>query len=98
MSLLTMTGQLLNVFKTPLGTNKDGKEFGGNYKIQVLGSVDLQNGETKNQLIDLTCHDINDFEKHHGAMISFPVGVMAMAKNQVVYFIPKGAKPELAHG
>ena len=49
MALLTMTGVLLNVFKTPLN-QKDGKEFGGNYKIQVLGSVDLQNGKTKSSL------------------------------------------------
>ena len=95
MSLLTMTGTLLNVFKQPISQGKDGKEFGGNYKIQVLGSVDLQNGENKKQLIDLTCHDINEFEKFEGQEISFPVGVVAMAKNQAVFFIPKGAKPEL---
>ena len=47
MALLTMSGQLLNVFKQPIGQGKDGKEFGGNYKLQILGSVDLQNGETK---------------------------------------------------
>lgn len=94
MALLTMTGILLNVFKTPL-SQKDGKEFGGNYKIQVLGSVDLQNGENKKQLIDLTCHDIDAFEPYEGTEISFPVGVVAMAKNQAVFFIPKGAKPEL---
>lgn len=97
MALLTMTGTLLNVFKTPL-SQKDGKEFGGNYKIQVLGSVDLQNGENKKQLIDLTCHDIDAFEPYEGTEISFPVGVVAMAKNQAVFFIPKGAKPELGGG
>lgn len=35
--MLLMTGQLLNVFKTPKGTNGEGKEFGGQHKIQVLG-------------------------------------------------------------
>jgi hypothetical protein len=95
MALLTMTGVLLNVFKTPISQSKDGKDFGGNYKIQVLGSVYLQNGENKKQLIDLTCHDINEFEKFEGQEICFPVGVVAMAKNQAVFFIPKGAKPEL---
>ncbi len=98
MALLTMSGQLLNVFKQPIGQGKDGKEFGGNYKLQILGSVDLQNGETKNQLIDLTCHDINDFEPYRGQVISFPVGVVAMGKNQTVFFIPKGAKPEFGGG
>jgi len=71
--MLLMTGQLLNVFKTPKGTNGEGKEFGGQHKIQVLGAVSLPNGETQNKLVDLTCHDV-----------------------EVIYYIPKGAKPELA--
>jgi len=97
MSLLTMTGRLINVFQTPQGA-KDGKEFGGQFKIQVLGAVTLQNGEVKNQLIDLTCHDVDAFEGFINEEISFPVGVAAMAKNQVVFFIPKGAKPEFGGG
>ena len=46
MSLLTMSGRLINVFQTPKG-NRDGKDFGGQDKIQVLGAVTLQNGEVK---------------------------------------------------
>lgn len=45
--MLSMTGQLLNVFENPRGVTKEGREYGGNYKIQVLGAVTLQNGETK---------------------------------------------------
>lgn len=97
MSLLVMTGQLINTFQTPSGV-RDGKEYGGSFKIQVLGAVPLQNGETKNQLIDLTCHEIDSFEKFTGQVISFPVGVVAMAKNQAVFYIPKGAKPMLGGG
>jgi len=91
--MLLMTGQLLNVFKTPKGTNGEGKEFGGQHKIQVLGAVSLPNGETQNKLVDLTCHDV---EAHQGKSVTFPVGVMAQGKGQVIYYIPKGAKPELA--
>ena len=66
MSMLLMTGQLLNVFRTPVGINKEGKEFGGKEKIQILGSETLQNGETQNKLIDLSCHDVAAFEPHLG--------------------------------
>lgn len=93
MSMLTMTGTLLNVFKTPEGKNKDGEAFGGNQKIQVLGSVFLQNGEERKQLIDLTCHEVDSFEPLLGKDISFPVGVMSPAKNQTIYFIPRGSLP-----
>ncbi|WP_406918692.1 hypothetical protein, partial [Staphylococcus aureus] len=88
--MLSMTGQLLNVFENPRGVTKEGREYGGNYKIQVLGAVTLQNGETKNDLVDLTCHDIAAFRPLLGQRISFPIGVMSMGKNQTVFFIPKG--------
>jgi hypothetical protein len=93
MSMLTMTGTLLNVFKTPEGKNKEGESFGGNQKIQVLGSVFLQNGEERKQLIDLTCHEVDSFEPLLGEDISFPVGVMSPGKNQTIFFIPRGSKP-----
>jgi hypothetical protein len=88
-----MTGQLLNVFRTPVGINKEGKEFGGKEKIQILGSETLQNGETQNKLIDLSCHDVASFEPHLGKQVTFPVGVLASGKS-VVFYVPKGATPD----
>jgi hypothetical protein len=97
-SMLSMTGQLLNVFETAKGINKQGEEFGGQHKIQILGAVTLPNGSIQNKLIDLTCHDVRSFEPFLGKQIFFPVGVMATGKNQVVYYIPKGGSPELFGG
>ena len=97
MSMLLMTGQLLNVFRTPVGINKEGKEFGGKEKIQILGSETLQNGETQNKLIDLSCHDVAAFERLLGQTVSFPVGAIPSGK-QVVFYVPKGAQPELVAG
>jgi hypothetical protein len=97
MGMLQMTGQLLNVFTTPVGVNKEGKEFGGKDKIQILGMDTLQNGETQNKLIDLSCHDVAVFERHLGQQIVFPVGVIASGKS-VVFYVPKGATPELVVG
>ena len=97
MAMLLMTGQLLNVFRTPVGINKEGKEFGGKEKIQILGSETLQNGETQNKLIDLSCHDVSAFERLLGQTVSFPVGVIPSGK-QVVFYVPKGAQPDLIAG
>ncbi len=97
MAMLLMTGQLLNVFRTPVGINKEGKEFGGKEKVQILGSETLQNGETQNKLIDLSCHDVSAFERLLGQTVSFPVGVIPSGK-QVVFYVPKGAQPELVGG
>ena len=93
MAMLQMTGQLLNVFRTPVGINKEGKEFGGKEKIQILGSETLQNGETQNKLIDLSCHDVASFEPHLGKQVTFPVGVLGSGKS-VVFYVPKGATPD----
>ena len=97
MAMLQMTGQLLNVFRTVQGVNKEGKEFGGKEKIQILGSETLQNGETQNKLIDLSCNDVSAFDRYLGQMISFPVGVIPSGK-QVIFYVPRGAQPELVGG
>ena len=89
-----MNGQLLNTFVSPVGTNKQGEEYGGQNKIQLLGDVSLQNGDIKKEMFTLTAHDISDFEGLEGQLISVPVGIFAQSKT-VTYFIPKGSKPVL---
>lgn len=95
MSMLMLTGTLINVFQTTTGVNKEGKEYGGKHKLQMLGSDILQNGETQNKLIDLTCHDVKAFERFVGQQVTVPVGAIPSGK-QVIFFVPKGGKPEVA--
>ena len=93
MSMLTLQGQLINIFESPKG-EKDGKEFGGQDKIQILGEVVLQNGESRNDLVTLTTHDKSLFRDMAGKLISVPVGVFASGKS-LTYYIPKGSKPNV---
>jgi len=93
MSMLTLTGQLINIFESPKGV-KDEKEYGGQDKIQILGEVVLQNGESRNDLITLTTHNKSLFDGMIGTPIRVPVSVFANGKS-ITYFIPKGSKPEL---
>lgn len=95
MSMLTMNGQLLNIFTSPVAVNKEGKEYGGQNKIQILGDVVLENGETKKDMFTLTAHDISDFHGLEGKNVSVPIGLFAQ-QNSIVYFIPKGSKPSLS--
>lgn len=96
MSMLYLTGKVIHVFESPKGERKDGTSYGGQDKVQILGENLLPNGETKFGLIDLTAHDSKAFRDFQGKDVSFPVGVMSPAKGQIVYFIPKGARPVLA--
>ena len=90
--MLSLTGELIHTFEAPKGETKDGREYGGDCKIQILGEVGLVNGDTKRELITLTAHDIRSFEGLSGKKITVPVGVFVNGKNPS-FFIPKGSTP-----
>jgi hypothetical protein len=92
--MLTLTGKIINVYQQPKG-EKDGKEYGGQDKIQIMGEVTLQNGETRMDMFNLTAHNVKEFEQFVNKEINVPVGIMATGKT-LIYFIPKGSRPTLA--
>ena len=93
MSMFTVSGVLVNIFKTPQGKNAEGETFGGDHKIQVMGEIPLANGETRHEMIDLKVHDVDIYKTYMNKRLSVPIGTMALAKNKIVYFIPKGSQP-----
>ena len=92
--MLNLTGRLINVFRQQGGTNKKGESFEDRDKIQILGALDLPNGEIKHELVTLTVDDSRSFSDLINQEISVSVGVMAMGRN-VIYYVAKGAKPML---
>lgn len=92
--MLNLTGRLINVFCQQGGTNKKGESFEDRDKIQILGALDLPNGEVKHELVTLTVEDSRSFSDLINKEISVAVGVMAMGRN-VIYYVSKGAKPAL---
>lgn len=92
--MLKLTGQLINTFKQPKGVNKEGEEYGGQNKVQIMGDVSLPDGSTRVDLYNLTAHNIMDFADHIGKKISVDIGVLASGRN-VIYFIPKNTKPTI---
>ncbi len=92
--MLNLTGTIINVFTQQGGTNKKGESFEDRDKIQLLGALDLPNGAVKNELVTITVENSRDFEHLLNQKISIPVGVMAMGRN-VIYYVAKGAKPEV---
>lgn len=93
MSMFTVTGLVVNIFKTPEAKNADGETYGGDHKIQIMGELPLPNGETRHEMIDLKVHDVSEYKGFLNARITVPVGSMALAKNKIVHFIPKGSSP-----
>ena len=89
--MLSLKGQLINFFITPKG-EKNGSEYGGQDKVQIIGDVELPNGESRKDMFTLTTHDIHKFKELVGREISIPIGVFNTGK-AIAYFIPKGSTP-----
>ncbi|MBV6620932.1 hypothetical protein JMA02_20485, partial [Acinetobacter baumannii] len=64
-------------------------------KVQLLGSLELPNGQIKNELIDLTVEDSRIYDDLKNKLISISCGAMAVGRN-VIFYVRKGAKPVLA--
>ena len=97
-SMLTITGRLINGFEAPKGVNaKTGDEDGGKPRIQLLGTVVLQNDETRYDLVTLGVDDERPYSVLRDKDISVPVTVFVSGKNPV-FFVPKGSRPRVLTG
>ena len=88
--MLTMTATVLNVFKAPEGTNREGQKYGGESKVQLLGTMELRNGEQRQDLFTLNVKDPSQFVNHLGQVVRVPVGVFATAKGLQFYLTGQG--------
>lgn len=93
--MLQITGQVMNLYTNEGGKNKDGEAFEPRHKVQLLGSVDLPNGDVKNDLVDLTVEDLKDWMALTGKHVTVDIGAFAPQKGHIIYFIKKGSKPHV---
>ena len=93
--MIKLEGIVLNVFTQQGGQNKKGETFDDRDKVQILGAMDLPNGDVKNELFTLSVDNYRDFSDFLNQKISIAVGAMAMGRN-VIFYVAKGAQPELA--
>lgn len=90
--MLNLTGQVINVFHMDAGINKKGEGYDARDKIQLLGELELPNGETKKELIDLTVENVHQYDGLIGKTISLPVGAISSGRS-VTFYVRKGSKP-----
>lgn len=93
--MLQITGKVVNLYTNEAGVNKDGDAYDARHKVQLLGAIDLPNGDVKNDLIDLTVDDLKDWQSHNGKEITVDIGAFSPAKGNIIYFIKKGSKPRV---
>ena len=90
--MINLKGTLIHAFRVVGVKGKDGKEYEARDKVQILGSLELPNGEIKHELVDLTVEDSRLFEPFKNQVISISCGAMAVGRN-VIFYVAKGAKP-----
>lgn len=86
MSMLKLTGTLVNTFRAPLRRGAEAGEVEKD-KLQILGDVLLNNGESRKDLVTITVPDARKYAGQEGSEISLSVGVFAPAKGQVIFFV-----------
>ena len=93
--MIKLEGTIINVFTQQGGKDKKtGEAFADRDKVQILGALDLPNGEVKNELVTLSVENYRDFKDLINKKISIAVGAMAMGRN-VVFYVAKGAQPQI---
>ena len=78
--MLQMTGMVVNLFTKEGGKDKEGKEYEPTHKVQILGAVDLPNGDVQNELVDLKVDSLDDWLTYKGKNVAVDVGIYAPQK------------------
>ena len=93
--MFEMTGTLINVFETPAGVTKGGKEYEASTRIEILGQLPIDGNQYRSELRAVKVDDITPFKPFVGKQITIPVSFFAAGKDVIVTVL-KGFKPTLA--
>lgn len=94
-NMLTLNGQIINVFNTPQSTDKKTGEIrDAKFRIQIMAQNELQNGEKKLDLVNLSVDDTRLYSSLTGRFVRVPVGCFVNG-GSVQFYALKGARPEL---
>lgn len=73
--MYVLQGTLINVFTTPKGKTKDGEQYGGDDKLQILQENTLKNGDKRMDLVELSVADGSIYSDKLNQKISIPVSI-----------------------
>jgi len=91
--MLTLNGNVLNVFDQPASTDKaTGEVRPAKCRVQIMAENELQNGEKRLELVNLTIQDPDLYRSLEGRSVSVPVGAF-VASGSVLFYALKGQKP-----
>ena len=95
MAMLTLNGQVLNVFDQAESRDKETGEIRpAKSRVQIMAENELQNGQKRHELVNLTVDDPTLYRSLSGRSVSVPVGAF-VASGAVLFYALKGQKPSL---
>ena len=90
--MFKLTGRVEHVFESPRGVNKStGEEYGGDWKVQIIGDIPLPNGQCRRDIVDIKTDQGEVLKGSIGKIVTAPVSFYAVGKS-VGYYVPKGHK------
>jgi len=97
LSMFTVTGQVARTYIQPGTVNKQTGEIKeDSAKVQILGEIPVRGGDASRlDLITLTVENLKTYADLQGKRVRVPLGFFAPSKGEIIYFIPKGATPEV---
>lgn len=91
--MLTLAGQVINVYANPTGVDKKtGEQFGGGFRVQLHAVTPLSNGENKMEIVTLGTDVPDLFKSLSGRWCRVPVRVWAN-NGAWGFSVVKGAAP-----
>jgi len=97
MSMFTVSGTVINVFDQQGKVDQETGVIGETTpRLQLLGNMPMPNGELRMDMITVKVENRKVYEPLKGKEIRIPIGVFSPSKGQIVYYVPKGSKPEAA--
>ncbi len=73
--MFILEGKLINIFETPKGKTKEGEDYGGEDRIQIMHETTLKNGEKRVDLVDLTVDDVAPYREKMNVLVRVPVSI-----------------------
>jgi len=97
MSMFTVSGTVINVFDQQGKVDQETGVIGETTpRLQLLGNMPMPNGELRMDMITVKVENRKVYETLKGKEIRIPIGVFSPSKGQIVYYVPKGSKPQAA--
>jgi hypothetical protein len=86
--MLSLTGRLVHVFRSPDGISKEGEAYSGSWKGQILAAEGLKNGSERHKLFDLRTDSPGAFEGLTGQLVKVQVRAYALGRDVGYSHVP----------